>query len=570
MPKVSKQSLIWRDQLLADLSREDAERIRQRLDELDLSEGWGAGNGYLMAVIERYKILNNISIMRPAVEAEADRIAELSGNHAALEWLRSVAKRLNYIDRLITDLNGAELADWAEQKSRRFEVDLTREAMQAGAVHARKYMAENLAIAGVEFDDWGNGDKVAAMAARMILPEWWIRNAKKQFRVVENVLRECGQVCKQGSPYVSSWSLNKFRKQQQSNRAFLESWEAVNQYNQSFTLAELSDRGISNPVNRRNELMTRIRGTEELATELNHDGLFITLTCPSKYHAVKINGKRNKKFDRANRPTVRDGQKYLCDTWARIRAFLKRNSLPVYGIRTVEPNHDGCPHWHMMLFCDKQHTKAVIDAFTLYGLMEDGNELGAKKQRVKVVRIDPAKGTASGYVAKYISKNIDGKHIDTDLETGKSGTEAAERITAWSRRHGIRQFQFFGGVSVTVWRELRRFSVENAPSLCTDIYHAANRGDWMAFTKLMGGVFAGRNQTLKPHYAEPEENQFGELVASIQGVARGAEVIVTRLFEWTVQKVGAQVLEDDEVIPWTRVNNCTGGANAPNQSPIYH
>ncbi len=82
------------------------------------------------------------------------------------------------------------------------------------------------------------------------------------------------------------------------------------------------------------------------------------------------------------------------------------------------------------------------------------------KARCDVKFIDPKQGTATGYIAKYISKNIDGYAMD-DLvsdETGKSVKDMAKNVTAWKSRWGIRQFQFFGGAPVTTYRELRRYA----------------------------------------------------------------------------------------------------------------
>ncbi len=521
----------------------------------------------------RDKILSRVTVITSVIESELKRLDEKEGYVAANTWLRKTSKRLQWCDKYVTELSGEELARWADKQAAETEGSFHELFYKFGKSKALEFLQKEAAFAGYEFTEWDDMDKVLGMAARMFTAPWWARQAKRQWVVVEQILRECGQVHRKASPYVSSFGLNKFRIQQQNNRAFLEGWEAVNDQGQAFTLAQLSEKGISNPNNRKAELMVRIRGFEEMAAEFGHESYFVTVTCPSKYHPTS-GGRRNRKYLKADCPTVRAAQTYLNTVWRRFRAYCKNHDISFYGLRTVEPHHDGCPHWHLITFVKPEQSKAFLEAFERYAMQEDGNERGASKHRFTVVKIDPAKGTAAGYVAKYVAKNITGEHIDTDNETGRSGSDAAERITAWARLNRIRQFQFVGGASVTVWRELRRLGVDAAPAVCKDIYHAANRADWSAFVKLMGGVFAGRNQTLKPFYSKPIENQFGELVASIKGVALGAEEVITRLYEWTVQRIAQSSeesgLKDGEAVPWTRVNNCTGGGIAPNSPPVYH
>jgi hypothetical protein len=573
------QCLIWRETLLSGVSREDSERLRLCLHDLDKKKGHVETNTWLRGIIERLTLLNKISVMRPHVEKEAERIAKRGGKHGnkkSLKWLKTVVKRLRYCDTLITDLTGEELAAWADKKSAHFEKTFFGVGLSDGKEKAKVFMSEALNLAGVEFDKWDKNDKVIAMAARMITPEWWARQAKKQWRTVENILRECGEVHNGASPYISRWGLNKFRKQQEANEAFLKGWEAENQNGEKFTLEDLAGRGVSNPFIRRGELMTRIRGTEELAVELGHVGYFLTLTAPSKYHAVRKSGSRVSKFYESGCPNPRETQAYLCKVWAKIRAQAQREGVHFYGIRVVEPHHDATPHWHIMVFGEAKQMASFVEIFKAYAMEEDANEKGADDARYDVTFMNPAEGTAAGYIAKYICKSIDGSHIEKDLETGKSAVDMAENITAWARRHGIRQFQFFGGVSVTVWRELRRLKKDISEKI-KPIHEAADAGRWKDFTQLMGGFCAGRNQKLKPYYDDQEENQYGELCASIKGVSLGIETFVTRFYDWTLQRVGSgsvsvtRSLSERTENPFsrTRVNNCTPPSGGGNYQPIY-
>ncbi|MBU2987160.1 replication endonuclease [Saccharophagus degradans] len=204
--------------------------------------------------------------------------------------------------------------------------------------------------------------------------------------------------------------------------------------------------------------------------------------------------------------------------WQLTRSAWKRNGIEAFGMRVVEPHHDGTPHWHLLLFFPADLADKASEIFTKYALQEDGDEPGAALRRLQVETIDPSKGSATGYIAKYISKNIDGYGIDADLY-GLEAKDSAQRTEAWASTWGIRQFQQIGGASVTVWRELRRLDDETIDAgLLAELIRAADSAEWDRFTELMGGAVCPRNERpVRPMYLESKtENKYGEIIKKLK------------------------------------------------------
>ncbi|EIG1463672.1 replication endonuclease, partial [Escherichia coli] len=140
----------------------------------------------------------------------------------------------------------------------------------------------------------------------------------------------------------------------------------------------------------------------------------------------------------------KDAQRYLCSIWSLMRTAFKDNDLQVYGLRVVEPHHDGTPHWHMMLFCNPRQRNQIIEIMRRYALKEDGDERGAVRNRFQAKHLN--RGGAAGYIAKYISKNIDGYALDGQLDndTGRPLKDTAAAVTAWASTWRIPQFKTVG------------------------------------------------------------------------------------------------------------------------------
>lgn len=525
-----------------------------------------------------------------AMAAEYHRIATTENDHVpANRWLTEFEKRLK-LGRtgLFVDCQDAEIVSYSDLKPQRIHALITHYATAYGPTMYKRTVeriAEEVCRVGIEFPldislEYTRDEAISALA-RVCDSRWWRRNLRVvAARQLEQVCRELGMVSKHKAPYVSDYTLRRRQDQKCRNRLLLQGLEAENQQTgYTATLAEISDATVSNPVNRRNELMVRMRGYEECAMAAGFEALFFTLTCPSKYHTTSGHG-RNPKYSGA---TPSQAQAYLCKAWARIRAKWDRMDIRCFGFRIAEPHHDGTPHWHLLLFFAPDRVSEAEAIFRHYAMQEDTHEAGAKKYRCEIVRIDPAKGSATGYIAKYVSKNIDGYGVATELddETGHHIIETARRVEAWASTWGIRQFQQIGSASVTVWRELRRLREPLETAFLGELEQirlACDAGDWARFVQLLGGPMIERNAAkVRPLHLHPTdknkaENQYGEICTQLMGVImRGAKHQITRTYSWRIQRVSADDSEHNDFeappggAPWTCVNNCTPSETSTRQ-----
>lgn len=390
-------------------------------------------------------------------------------------------------------------------------------------------------------------DKIAPAVIRMFSESWWrgrLRRMAAAWR--EHLQIALGNVSRKKYPYASKKCLTDWREQKRRTREFLKGLELEDEEGNRISLIDKHDGSVANPAKRRCELMTRIRGFENICHQLGYVGEFYTLTAPSKYHATTRAGYRNHKWNGAS---PADTQRYLTSLWACIRAKLHREAIRIFGIRVAEPHHDGTPHWHMLMFMLPENVARVRQIVRDYAWQEESTELTsdkAKTARFHAQAIDPQKGSATGYVAKYIAKNIDGYALEeeTDNESGARLKDMAPAVSAWAAHWHIRQFQFVGGAPVTVYRELRRLAdTQTAMGLSVEfaaVHHAADVGDWAGYVNAQGGPFVRRDdlQVRTLYESRQEFNQYGEEIVCIRGVydvaVGSGSPILTRLKQWKI------------------------------------
>ncbi|MBZ0105942.1 MAG: replication endonuclease [Sulfuricella denitrificans] len=370
---------------------------------------------------------------------------------------------------------------------------------------------------------------------RLCDDEWWLRQLRKtQSRRLEKEAIGLGMVHSHAAPYVSDETLQRHTAQKKRNRRILSKMVLINEENQAFLMKDIADKGVSNPVNRRNELMARLSGFEKIADSLGHVAAFLTITCPSRMHArLSKSGDANPKYDGTS---PKEAQDYLTNLWSKIRAKLKRDDIQIYGFRVAEPHQDGTPHWHLLVFMAPESIEPLRQVFRQYALQEDADEAGARQRRFTWQDIDKEKGSAVGYIAKYISKNIDAYGINED-ETGLEAKGVAERVNAWASTWGIRQFQQFGGVSVGLWRELRRANGETPEGVLKQALEAADEGDWSQFLQVLGGP-APKRKDVPIQLAKEEQHETGKygdpMGKKIIGVKTEEFTLKTRIHTWRI------------------------------------
>ncbi|ECS6015907.1 replication endonuclease [Salmonella enterica subsp. enterica serovar Uganda] len=415
--------------------------------------------------------------------------------------------------------------------------------------------------------------------ARMLCTDWWYRKLwQMRCEWREEQLRAVCLVNKKASPYVSYEAVIHKREQRRKSLEFFRSHELVNEDGDTLDMEDVVNASNSNPAHRRNEMMACVKGLELIAEMRGDCAVFYTITCPSRFHATLNNGRPNPKWTSA---TVRQSSDYLVDTFAAFRKAMHKAGLRWYGVRVAEPHHDGTVHWHLLCFMRKKDRRSITALLRKFAIREDREELGTNTgPRFKSELINPRKGTPTSYIAKYISKNIDGRGLAKEIskETGRSLRDSAEHVSAWASLHRVQQFRFFGIPGRQAYRELRLLAGQaarvqgerkaGAPVLDNPrldaVLAVADAGCFATYIMKQGGVLVPRKHHLvrTAYELNDEPSAYGDHSIRIYGIwspiAEGK--ICTHAVKWKKVRKAVDVQEaaadQGACAPWTRGNNC--------------
>lgn len=422
-------------------------------------------------------------------------------------------------------------------------------------------------------------DLIPGSLARMLCADWWYRKLwQMRCEWREEQLRAVCLVNRKASPYVSYEAVIHKREQRRKSLEFFQSHELVNADGDTLDMEDVVNASSSNPAHRRNEMMACVKGLELIAEMRGDCAVFYTITCPSRFHATLNNGRPNPKW---TSETVRQSSDYLVDTFAAFRKAMHKAGLRWYGVRVAEPHHDGTVHWHLLCFMRKKDRRTLTALLRKFAIREDRAELGNNTgPRFKSELINPRKGTPTSYIAKYISKNIDGRGLAKEIskETGKSLRDSAEHVSAWASLHRVQQFRFFGIPGRQAYRELRLLAGQAAraqgdkkagapvlENVCLDaVLAAADAGCFATYIMKQGGVLVPRKHHLirTAYELNDEPGTYGDHGIRIYGIwspiVEGR--ICTHAMKWKMVRKAVDVQEatadQGARAPWTRGNNC--------------
>lgn len=225
------------------------------------------------------------------------------------------------------------------------------------------------------------------------------------------------------------------------------------------------------------ELYCVNKALEEKARVEEKTFLFVTLTLPAIFKPCPANG--NNSYDDY---TVKEGVKLLNKVFENFRkrkndllnndkkrilkSFRNKSlSSDVFGFWSKEPQADGTPHTHFLIYLDKKDIHIIKRLFQ-YVVAQTFKKAGFKRSNATLdIKHDNGNASPATYIFKYIMKalsvekasindNGEEKTIQLDQEEIKVSKENY-------KLHSYRRYGTFGiQNALGVWRELKRLTYQ--------------------------------------------------------------------------------------------------------------
>lgn len=233
-------------------------------------------------------------------------------------------------------------------------------------------------------------------------------------------------------------------------------------------------------------LYVQMLAVDDLARRRSMVPVFITMTLPPRQHPNPGHGLPYDGLDWMDAPAPAETDAALAGQWARFRARLSADGVPLLGPRVIEPHKDGCPHLHALLYVQSMNQADLMDEHLQAVCPEP---VAGKRIASKLEYIDRKKGSAATYIMKYLIKCLpaheeaaeqadgtitgddDPDHLAHHAEVQAWGSERRLRRFAWLGLHGMR----------TVWQRVRNMTgdeADAAPDSVGKAHAAMKAGEW--------------------------------------------------------------------------------------------
>lgn len=359
-----------------------------------------------------------------------------------------------------------------------------------------------------------------SLALRISDKKWWrrqiIKLADEKREHIAHLKKELGgknatQVC------CTDRTIEMYKERKEKTDEFLMSCNKIIRNNGSdafiFNLLEVANGARKN---RLNELFLNIKALERIAEENQFGCAFITLTAPPEFHPNPKIG-RDKYSGASAREANQSLQKYwrsILDTLDNIG--IDRRSGDYFGFRVVEVHEDGCPHWHIAIFYNKEAgiLEAIEDSIQRLYIDRKNYFANNKRDIVRIIeKTSDDTATPSSYIFGYVLKALAGEHDDT-----------ATKYKCAIRAMGSRQYSFFGIKCATgKQRALKRVAKDpDAPAHIKQLaeqVHPSMDLDDRNESQLSARVHFFENDSDKLSFEKEErKNKYGEVIFTAKSI----------------------------------------------------